>query len=246
MTSSVLTTDDAATELRVLSDAATPAVRVPEGFVEEVLRKSQRQRRLRRTAGGVGIAVGVLSSVASFQLGRSDYFTVTQPSGAMQPTVGISEGVVFNKTLNPQVGDVVLAHVSDGAASFDIISRVMAQQGDVIACPPRPDGTCTAIVVNGSPVTDPYLKQLTTKPFPDTVVPNDEVFLIGDNRDVANDSRALGPVPMEDINGVAVQLINNQGGAREVPAAPTHAQPDDSQNVDPADKVPPASVTDAS
>lgn len=234
--------EDVAAALRTLSDSAATAVRAPTGLALTVLRRARRRRILRRTAAGVGTGVVVLSSVAAFGLGRSDYFTITQPSDAMKPTVQVKEGVVFSKVLDPGLGDLVYARVTVDGTGFDMISRVMAQSGDAIACPAKADGACDAVVVNGEPVADPYLEELATKPFPLTVVPDGDVFLLGDNRAVANDSRSIGVVPVEDINGVAVQILDDEGHARAVPGAPSHAQPGDSDSVDPADRVPPAST----
>ncbi len=182
----------------------------------------------------------VLASVAAFNVGRGDYFTVTQPSGAMAPTIAIAEQVVFSKVATPQPGDVITAHVSDDGAEFELISRIVAEAGDTVSCPAGADGRCEAVLVNGAPIADTYLRALDTDPFPRSTVPADAVFVLGDARDIANDSRLIGPVPLDAIEGVAVEIVDGDGDHRSVPGAPQRLAPDDDQIVDPADEVPPA------
>lgn len=242
MNNSVWPRDDAAAALRELSDAAADAVHATDGLAQSVLQRSQRRRNLRRMAIGIGTSLVVVSTVAAVRLGHGDFFTVRQPSQAMDPTVRINERVVFSKVADPQSGDVVYAHPTAQGTEIDIISRVMAQSGDTIACPAQPDGSCDAVLVNGQPVADTYLRELVVHPFGETVVPDGSVFILGDDRAVANDSRYLGPIDIDDIDGVAVQILDNKGHARAVPGATTQPQPDDSDLIDPADQVPPAST----
>ena len=43
-------------------------------------------------------------------------------------------------------------------------------------------------------VNDVRLDEITTRPFPKQTVPNEQYFLLGDNRSAAIDSRTFGPV----------------------------------------------------
>ncbi|HVQ88241.1 MAG TPA: signal peptidase I, partial [Actinomycetes bacterium] len=122
----------------------------------------------------------------------------------------------------------------------DMISRVIAVSGDTVACPARPSGDCDAVEVNGVPLDEGYI-QGTTKPFDLTTVGPSEVFLMGDNRKAANDSRFIGAIPVDSVFGVAVQIVDSAGGVRAVPGAPAHEMPD-SGVVDPAGPPPPARV----
>ncbi|MEU8261919.1 signal peptidase I [Micromonospora sp. NPDC048999] len=185
----------------------------------------------------------VLATLAAATvLGRSDYVTVTQPSAAMESTVRVGERIVFNKKLSPSRGDVVLVHLVHNGREFDSVLRVVALPGDTVGCPADPGGRCEAVVVNGTPVPQQYLGA--TDPFPRSTVPVHMIFLLGDNRPVANDSRAMGPVSITDVAGVAVRIVDRDGRARVVPGAPGHGGPGDRDNVDPAGPVPPAAVTE--
>lgn len=120
--------------------------------------------------------------------------------------------------------------------------RVVAMGGDTIGCPAGPTGRCDAIVRNGVPVSEPYLGGTATEPFPTSTVPAGTMFLMGDNRDAANDSRYIGPVSLSDVTGVAVRIRDRDGELRPVPGAPTHPGPGRQNNVDPPGLVPPADV----
>jgi signal peptidase I len=241
--------DDAAAELRLLATVAAPTVHARLDLAPVVLRRARRQRRgwrLRKVAAGVGGGVVVLTTLAAATLlGQSDYFTVTQPSAVMKSTVYVGERVVFSKKLSPARGDVVIVHLVRDGREYDSMLRVVALPGDTIGCPAGPTGRCEALVVNGTPVPEPYLGATVTDPFPTSTVPARRIFLLGDNRPVANDSRVLGPVGLADVTGVAVQIKDRDGRARAVPGAPAHGGPGDRDNVDPAGPVPPAGATEA-
>ncbi|MEO3744851.1 signal peptidase I [Plantactinospora sp. B5E13] len=240
--------DGTAEELRALA-AAVPPVRARPDLAREVLdraRRQRRSRRLRRLALGVGGGVVVVSALAAATLlGRGDHFTVTQPSTAMESTVRVEERVVFDRTLRPERGDVVLARLTVGSEEFDSMLRVVALPGDTVGCPADQTGRCPEIVVNGVPVWEDYLAGTVTESFPTTTVPAGRVFLLGDNRPVANDSRVVGPVELADVSGVAVRIRDGDGRSRPVPGAPAHDGPGDNDVVDPAGPVPPARATPA-
>lgn len=83
--------------------------------------------------------------------------------------------------------------ISEGA----FVKRVVAVAGDRVGLE---DGV---LVVNGAPVDEPYvdLEQVDSVYFGPETVPEDRVFLMGDNRAGSVDSRDLGPVPLEEVEG---------------------------------------------
>ncbi|MEV8514363.1 signal peptidase I [Dactylosporangium sp. NPDC051484] len=237
---------DPAEELRRLATAATPTVHARADLARTVLNRARRQRRVRRlgkVAAAVGGGLVVLTTVAAANLlGRSDYFTVTEPSEVMESTINVGERVVLNKKLSPARGDIVIVHLARDGYTYDAIFRVVALSGDTIGCPTGPAGRCEGVVVNGTTLPEPYLGAAVTDPFPTSTVPDHMIFLLGDNRARAHDSRFIGPVRLTDVGGVAVRIENRNGQVRAVPGAPAHPGPGDRDNVDPATQVPPAFV----
>jgi signal peptidase I len=151
--------------------------------------------------------------------------------------------VVFDRTLAPARGDVVFVRLEADGRSYESMLRVVGVGGDRVGCPEREPGRCDAIVVNGTAVPEPFLPAGATAPFGAVTVPAGALFLLGDHRSVAIDSRMFGPVAAARVNGVAVEIVGRDGVTRAVPGAPPHRRPGDADNVDPAGPVPPAGET---
>ncbi|MEP7216562.1 MAG: S26 family signal peptidase, partial [Anaerolineaceae bacterium] len=181
---------ETAASLKSMVLAAAPATVCPPNMAETVLSR-RRRRRTRRALFGAGAATlagGVLA--ASTLLGQNPYFSQIQPSGAMEPAIGVLDLVVLNRDLVPTRGDVILVTLTGSGEDFEAFSRVMALPGDTIGCPEDETGSCPAVEVNGEPISDAYLASLDTKPFPTETVLRGQMFLLGDNRRAAVDSRS--------------------------------------------------------
>jgi len=231
--------DEVATELRALAERAQPSVRARSDLAVMVVRRYRRRARLRLAGAGVAGLVVVGAVAAGALTGHHGYLAITQPSLGMVPTVPEGQTVVLSKTLKPERGDVVLAHRTEDGATFQVLQRVIGLPGDTVGCPAASSGRCEAVVVNGRPMTELYLKGRVTDPFATVTVPAGEVFLLGDNRPLSNDSRYLGPVDLKQVIGVAVRIENSAGMARPVPGAPEHKGPPDDGVQDIPGPVPP-------
>ena len=60
------------------------------------------------------------------------------------------------------------------------------------------------VYVNDYPLEEPYTNAPPVSNLHETVVPPDHVFVMGDNRNVSSDSRAWGPLQVDEIIGKAV------------------------------------------
>ena len=89
------------------------------------------------------------------------------------------------------------------------VRRVVAQAGDTV------DITDSGLIVNGSRITEPMIFQDTWRletgvQFPLTVGPG-QVFVLGDARESAIDSRVYGPVNTSDTLGTVITVIRRRG-----------------------------------
>jgi signal peptidase I len=97
----------------------------------------------------------------------------------------------------PARGSIVtFVHPTD--PSRVLVKRVIGLPGDTISID---NGV---VKINGKPLDEPYLSYRDTRTMPVVKVPNDALFLLGDNRPASNDSRVFGAVPLKNLVGVAV------------------------------------------
>lgn len=128
------------------------------------------------------------------------------PSESMQPTLNIGDGVIVNRlsylSEAPQRGDIIVFK-SDEYNGSDLIKRVIGLPGDKI------DIRNHHVYVNGCRLIEDYAVG-STEPSLNKVshfeVPENSVFLLGDNRESSADSRWWeNPyISYDDIVGKAV------------------------------------------
>lgn len=130
---------------------------------------------------------------------------------SMYSTLHDSDRVLVNKLSyrlhDPNRGDVVVLKTLEGAGERDLIKRVIGLPGEVI------DISGCHVYIDGKELIEPYLDPEVVActdtegySFPFTV-PDDSVFVLGDNRGASKDSRALGPIPYGDLLGRAFVII---------------------------------------
>ncbi len=150
----------------------------------------------------LGVALLVAFLVRTFALA---HFVVDGPS--MITTLHDDDRVLVNKLSyrlhDPNRGDVVVLHHDSGATDRDLIKRVIALPGETIEM-----HNCK-VFVDGRALDEPYLDPDVVAPgncggdFEPVFVPEDEVFVMGDNRPGSHDSRKIGPVDFDDLVGRA-------------------------------------------
>ena len=131
------------------------------------------------------------------------YQPVKVEGTSMMPTLADQERVFINKfvyRLEPiHRGDVVVFHYPrDVSKSY--IKRVIAVAGDRVRID---DGV---VYVNDVRLPEPYVPEdyWDARSYPETVVPKRSYFVLGDHRNLSNDSRDFGPVKEQYIYGKAV------------------------------------------
>jgi signal peptidase I len=102
---------------------------------------------------------------------------------------------LFGKT--PKRGDVIVFRVSEGSESKLLIKRVIALPGEIVTIK---DG---CVYIDGELLTETYTKGTYTSGDINVRVPEESVFVLGDNRAVSIDSRSdtVGFVSFDSIVG---------------------------------------------
>jgi signal peptidase I len=131
------------------------------------------------------------------------YQPVKVEGTSMMPTLQDQERVFINKfvyKLEPiERGDVIVfRYPRDPSKSY--IKRVIAVAGDRV----RIDAG--VVYVNDQRLTENYVPRMyeDVRSYPETVVPPHSYFVLGDHRNLSNDSRDFGPVDGDFIYGKAV------------------------------------------
>lgn len=227
------------TTLLALAEAGASSVTAPPSLAAKVLAARRRSTR-RRRSGVLALAglVGAAAIVSARPNGNSRFFAAFVPSEGMAPTVNVEESLIADRELDPTYGDVVVIELAaDDGFRFRTIRRVIGLPGDVVGCPAGQDGRCTGWTRNGAVLHEPYAHNETGEPFGPIRVAPDGIFVLGDNRDRAIDSRQSPPSSLSDVLGVGVEVRDANGRIRPILGAPPHTGPG-SRNIDPGEGRP--------
>jgi signal peptidase I len=150
------------------------------------------------------------------------------PSGSMLPTLQIGDHILVNKFIyGPRLevpltqwslgqlpgirevrqGDVIV-FIYPRERDKDFIKRVVAVAGQTV------EARGTSVLIDGKKMDDPngHYEKREHVEFGPFTVPAGHVFVMGDNRDESYDSRFWGPVPVQDIKGLAMVIYWSWGG----------------------------------
>jgi signal peptidase I len=121
---------------------------------------------------------------------------------SMKPTLVPDEFLLVSKLAyrlgKPDYGDIVVFHFP-GNPSEDYIKRVIGLPGDVVRV------ESGIVYVNDFPLMEPYLAE--SPDYGGTwSVPDDSIFVLGDNRNQSSDSHAWGFVPKSYLVGKAFAI----------------------------------------
>jgi signal peptidase I len=172
--------------------------------------KSRRERRLEREkkTRKAGVAELILTAVVAFVLvfGFVRPYVVEAyriPTESMVPTLEVGDRVLANKFVyrftEPERRDIVVFDSIDEDDDQTLIKRVVGVAGDEIQLQGG------VLYVNGEEQEEPYLNDADQSRgfYGPTVVPEDHIFVMGDNRGNSADSRVFGPLPLENLKGEA-------------------------------------------
>lgn len=119
---------------------------------------------------------------------------------SMQPTLFAGDFVIVNKLAynlgKPGRGDVIIFHYPPDPNREPYIKRVIGLPGETVRVT---DGN---VYINDIPLQEPYISAPPSYRG-SWVVPQDSLFVLGDNRNSSSDSHSWGMVPLENVIGKA-------------------------------------------
>ncbi len=123
-------------------------------------------------------------------------------SHSMEPNFYEGQFVLVNKLAyrlgEPHRGEVLVFH-NPGNTDEDYIKRIIGLPGDSI------EVVGDTVLINGQELSQPFTHNLNPEDsyFGPLVVPEDTLFVMGDNRPRSSDSRAIGPIDQDLVVGKA-------------------------------------------
>lgn len=129
------------------------------------------------------------------------------PSDSMVPTLHTGDRLVVEKVSYrfhpPSQGDIIVfqppAELQRRGYPQDqaFIKRIIGIPGKILKV------SNGQVYLDGQPLKEDYIAEPANQPFPPVQIPEDQYFVMGDNRNDSNDSRYWGFLPRQNIIGRA-------------------------------------------
>lgn len=198
-----------ATEGSGLGRLLTPPRSSPSPHSDTVEGESSASRGFTRAIVAV---IAVLLVIVGLLVVRHFALQVVTVSGeSMEPTLRSGDRVLLDKitfrTRAIERGDIVVVEPTTGSidGTTNNVKRVIAFGGESVSI----EGG--KVFVNGVPLEEPYARGESASAAcvhdNPCIVPDDHVFVMGDNRLVSADSRTFGPIPADRIAGLVAARV---------------------------------------
>ncbi len=120
----------------------------------------------------------------------------------MVPNIQDGDWIIVDKAIyhvtDPQRGDAIVFYPPDHLNSkYPFIKRVIGLPGEIVEVRDE------TVFINGLPLDEPYIREVPRYTVEETLLPPEEYFVLGDNRNSANDSHNGWTVAREDVVGKA-------------------------------------------
>jgi signal peptidase I len=127
------------------------------------------------------------------------------PSGSMIPTIRPGDRLFVEKVTSRfggvHPGDIVVFKPPEASGfTDDLIKRLIAVEGETVEIK---DGK---LYVNDQPIKEPYVEETINYELEKQTVPEDKVFVLGDNRNYSVDSHYWGFADEDSIQGKALLI----------------------------------------
>ncbi|MFC1901525.1 signal peptidase I [Chloroflexota bacterium] len=142
----------------------------------------------------------IILALVIFLAARAAIQTYVVVMTSMEPNFHEGNRVVVNKAVywlgEPERGDVIVFEEPNGQKE-DFIKRVIALPGDTVEIKDKD------VYINGTEIEEPYIRSAPNYYLEELEVPENNYFVLGDNRNNSNDSHRGWFVKGEKIYGKA-------------------------------------------
>lgn len=165
-----------------------------------------RRERVENRRGYLELAAKLIAIAAAAYLVFTQVFLFTQVEGSgMFPAAKDGDLLIVFRLQRDYAAKDLVVYTRDGQRR---LGRIVARENDVVQ---MDDGG--SLVVNGTTQTGEILYPTYARTgieYPYRVT-EDSVFVLGDYRTQAEDSRDFGPVPMESVQGKVITILRRRG-----------------------------------
>ncbi|MDD4876679.1 MAG: signal peptidase I [Dehalococcoidales bacterium] len=145
----------------------------------------------------------IIAAVVIFLLIQTTLQMADITYSSMEPSFHEGQRILVNKIVynfhEPERGDVIVLHppppYSPDTTPF--IKRIIGLPGELIEI------VAGWVFIDGIKLEEPYIKESPTYNLRRQTIPENEYFVLGDNRNNSNDSHVFGTVPRDNIIGKA-------------------------------------------
>ena len=120
-------------------------------------------------------------------------------SQSMEPNLYENQQLIVDKISyhlrEPKRGEIVVLEVEESEIPY--IKRVVGLPGEMLEI------RNNRLFIDGEVMPEPYLAEVVQRDYGPVHVPEDHVFVMGDNRNYSRDSRIIGPVSIDHITSRA-------------------------------------------
>ncbi len=114
---------------------------------------------------------------------------------SMEPNLYPNQQLIIDKLSyrfhGPKRGDIIVINVN--SSDIPYIKRVIGLPGEAL------EVRNNRVFINGGVLSESYISEVTQGDFGPVKIPDDHVFVMGDNRRSSRDSRSVGTIPIDDI-----------------------------------------------
>ncbi len=148
----------------------------------------------------------VIAALIAFLIKGFVIDTMLVDGTSMLPNLHNRDRIIFEKVSlyshNIKRGQIIILNPPEKPKSIYYVKRIIGLPGEKVKIKGG------FVYIDGKKLTEPYLASGTyTGDDMTLTVPENSVFVLGDNREVSEDSRVIGPIPIENIKGHAVLRI---------------------------------------
>ena len=172
--------------------------------IEEVIKK--RRRALSTKKGYISLVIRILLLAAVAYILFTQVFLITQAKGNdMFPAIKGGDLIIAFRLQDELVKDDVVVYQVDGTT---YLGRIVARGNDVVTL----DDSGT-LLVNGTVQRGEIVYPTLAKDGLDYPLRINEgsVFVLGDHRMEAKDSRDFGPIPTDQVEGKVITILRRRG-----------------------------------